>query len=222
MTVDRGLYNHIKNAIVQGKTKTDIRLELANGGWTQAQVDEAYEAVQKGEMPEIPSAQKDSLLASNHQKTMNPWLAWVEIFLFAAVVLGGVYFAYYLLPLVDLDVVHSEVTAYPALCSTVGNVVLYSADTKVIPATFRVNADLDQVVEYLYTDYKSAFDRGSTTAMVILDNCAITDRIDWKCTDKGASLGFSEGHFFNDALHDPGECFVSRAQWYRLLYPPLW
>lgn len=51
--VDLGLYNFIKNAVTESKSKEEIVAALAKGGWTPEQVEEAYTAVEHGDEPTV-------------------------------------------------------------------------------------------------------------------------------------------------------------------------
>lgn len=51
--VDLGVYNFIKNAIAEGKSKDEIKATLAKGGWSDADMEEAYTAVENNTPPTI-------------------------------------------------------------------------------------------------------------------------------------------------------------------------
>jgi hypothetical protein len=44
--VNPDVYNFIKNALVQGKTKEEISSDLTKGGWNEADIEEAYASVE--------------------------------------------------------------------------------------------------------------------------------------------------------------------------------
>jgi hypothetical protein len=64
--VDLGLFNFIKNAVAQGKSKGEIDKALSGGGWDQASIDTAYTDVANNNSPVTSqtSASASSTVAS--------------------------------------------------------------------------------------------------------------------------------------------------------------
>jgi hypothetical protein len=54
--VDLGLYNFIKNALKDGKSKDEIKTSVAKGGWKEADILEAFEDVEHNRQPSIPAS----------------------------------------------------------------------------------------------------------------------------------------------------------------------
>jgi len=56
--VDLGLFNFVKNAIAEGKSKDEIKIELAKGGWDETAMEAAFTAVESNTPPRAMSTRK--------------------------------------------------------------------------------------------------------------------------------------------------------------------
>ncbi len=58
--VDLGLFNFVKNALAEGKSKDEIKIALAKGGWKETDMEEAYTAVKNDASPTVVSRKNGS------------------------------------------------------------------------------------------------------------------------------------------------------------------